>query len=171
MTEAVGICRSIQSGWLLMHQRIGKWKLVAQPYSPLSAVVEDALRDLGERDFGFTDRRLDRPFLLQPWPESPPELAKIGNGVVHVVAPERDGADPVWGCVVCGFAGEVSRGKTRCRSSQVPSEIAAWFKDSAQSGGMASFAKDDTPFGRWLVVRRNWRLADLYPELFERAAA
>jgi len=171
MTEAVGICRSIQSGWLLMHQRVGKWKLVAQPYSPLSAVVDDALRDLGERNFGFTDRRLNGPFLIQPWPESPSELANLSNSVVHIMAPERDGADPVWGSVVRDFAGEMSRGKTRCRTSQVASEIAAWFKDPAQSGGMASFARDDTSFGRWLVVRRNWRFVDIAPSLFERAAA
>jgi hypothetical protein len=114
--EAVGICRSIGSGWLLMHRRGGKWKLVAEPYSPLSAVVDDALRDLDERDFAFSTRRLDRPFLVQPFPETPAELAKVPNAVIHIMAPERDGADPVWGCVVRDFMGSWSRGSKRFRT-------------------------------------------------------
>jgi hypothetical protein len=154
-----------------MHRRLGKWRLMAAPYTPLSAVVDDALRDLGDKDLSFSDRRLDRPFLLQPWPELPTELAKVPNTVIHIMAPEQAGTDPVWACVIRDFMGSDALGKPRFRSSQLVSEIAAWFKDPAQSGGFASFAKADVPFHRELVVRRNWRLADIAPQLFEKAAA
>jgi hypothetical protein len=171
MITDVGICRGIgDAAWLLLHRRDGEWQRDSVAYGPLSAVVADALKDLGDCDFSFSDTGLRRGFTF---PRVPMEVAAFPNVTTSIMAPESSVTD-VWGIVTRDFTGGWTRSPQRFRAAQLAEVIGGgrvsggWFRDPHGGGGYMSFNKPgELPFGRSLVARRTWHLQEMVPTLYE----
>jgi len=164
----IGVCRGIEVNWLLLQKSNGRWAMMAEPFGPLSSVINAALKDLGDRDLSFSDQRMEPRFTF---PKTPAELARPG-ATISIMAPE-DSTTDVWGIASRDYAGGWSRSSRRFRPMErfgEFGEIARWFRDPHLGGGYASFKPNELPFARGLVVRREWRLRDIAPALFEVAA-
>jgi hypothetical protein len=163
----VAVCRSLSGPtWLLAQKVNGHWRMISE-HQPLSAVISDAVKDLGGRDFSFSSQRMDPHFTF--------ELGRP-NSVQSIMAPESRLPDALWGVVVIDRRqGKpvYSRGEQRFRGHLLRSEaIDAWFRDPRCGGTYQSFVQaNGVPWSRDLLVRHGLRLCDLAPWLYEGVAA
>ena len=193
MLEAVGICRNVSAGWLLLLRRDCAWK-IATTRPLLSEVVSDALKELTDGvSFSFTDRRIAPDFTF---PRNPEDLDRFPNTTFSIMAPLQratddwspedrarmakgfpakaaaPGSEQIWGVFVRDFRGDWTRAPTRFVSKSLPEEIDSWFRDPHGSGGYASFNKPNLlAYHREIAVRGDWYLHELQPALYCEAAA